>query len=398
VNELACNGVPVLGGEILLFALGRWAAYLTLDDASEVSGAATIATADGSFTLTGTVRRGGAFQERGRVEVVGGADALHTELPPFFYRGISGRAVLRDILRACGERLSDASNVPELDQQLPFWTRRRGPASEALEALCEHYGCTWRVLTDGTVWLGRETWPAVDPGHDLMDADPSDDRATLAFDALPADLVPGVTFRGQRVVRVVHAVGASQTRTTVYYSPSGLDPGLGDQQELIRGTMRGVLHHTLWPATVVQQDADGSVQCVLSPELPEAQRMMPTMVGIPLRAPAPGVTMTVPSGTKCLVAFEGGDPSRPVAALWDGGTGNFTTLKLGANATKAAARTDDAILPGTLAVVFAPGSGSAALTLTYTPPGGSPQVVSGTGGTITLGGKVGPGSALVAIE
>jgi hypothetical protein len=408
VPELTCNGVAVLSGEIRLYALGRWGAYLTLDSADEVSGAMTLESPDGSFRMVGTVRRGGAFQERGHVELVGGADRMHEILPPQPYRGVPGRTVLRDLLRAVGETLSPTSNAPELDQRLAFWVRRRGCAAEALEALVAHFGCTWRFLLDGTVWLGRETWPVADLDPDVMDTDPSDDRATYAFDALPAALVPGVSFQGQNVVRVVHTIRSNAVRSVVHFSPSGMDPDLGDQQELIRGTMRGVLHLALWPAVVVAQDTDGTVQCVVQPDVPEALRVFPSLVGVPIRSFAPGVGLTVAAGTRCLVTFEAGDPTRPMVAGWQTDAGNFETVKLGANATKGAARVDDAVGSGSFEFTATGNQ----LTITYTAPGGSPQATNITfaasggvvvavtpgGGSADVTGKITDGSSKVTIE
>lgn len=131
-----------------------------------------------------------------------------------------------------------------------------------------------------------------------------------------------------------------------------------------------------------------------------------------LFAPA-GVWSLPPIGDECLVVAQTGDWSAPGApvCLWRHRLppAHLTTsnavievpsggLLVGDGATKAAARTDDPILPGTLAITFGPGSGGATLSITYTPPGGTPQIISGVGGTITLGGKVGAGSSKVRIE
>jgi hypothetical protein len=148
-----------------------------------------------------------------------------------------------------------------------------------------------------------------------------------------------------------------------------------------------------------------------------------TAAGFPLVArlfaPA-GVWALPPIGDECLVVAEGGDwgaPGAPVC-LWKHrlppahlSTTNAVLevpaggLLVGDGATKAAARTDDPILPGTLSLTAT----GTTITLTYTPPGGAPQVatvtVSGTGVAVagaspalTLGGKVGEGSAKVKIE
>lgn len=159
-----------------------------------------------------------------------------------------------------------------------------------------------------------------------------------------------------------------------------------------------------------------------------------TSAGFPLTArlfaPA-GVWALPPIGDECLVVAESGDwgtNGAPVC-LWKHRLPpvHLTTtnavvevpsggLLVGDGATKAAARTDDPIVPGSLAFVPgaplpntpATGLTTVPVVITYTPPGGSPTVLTLTvvgigiaitgGGSITLGGKVGAGSEKVRIE
>lgn len=46
---------------------------------------------------------------------------------------------------------------------------------------------------------------------------------------------------------------------------------------------------------------------------------IPGMSGIPLQPGIPGATVEVFAGARVLVAFENGDPAKPVALLWDQG-------------------------------------------------------------------------------
>lgn len=85
-------------------------------------------------------------------------------------------------------------------------------------------------------------------------------------------------------------------------------------------------------------------------------------------------------------------------------------IRLGASASKGVNRAGDPIVPGALAVSAATVPGTPAVstvTITYTPPTGAPQVVAFTitgavavagGGSITLGGQTGAGSAKVRAE
>lgn len=129
-------------------------------------------------------------------------------------------------------------------------------------------------------------------------------------------------------------------------------------------------HAVLYPATVRAQAGDGTLALELDPGAP-----VPSLVGVTIRHGLPGVTaVAVAGGARVRVGFDGADPSRPFAVLWD--AGNATSLTFNGSSRRVA-RTDDTTGNGVLAFGVAPGPapGTTALSLTYTPPGGAPQVV-----------------------
>jgi hypothetical protein len=69
--------------------------------------------------------------------------------------------------------------------------------------------------------------------------------------------------------------------------------------------------HAFYAATVKSQGADGSLGLVFD------DARFPPMDGVPIRLGLPGVTVKVSSGSRVLVGFENGDPSKPRASLWD---------------------------------------------------------------------------------
>lgn len=72
--------------------------------------------------------------------------------------------------------------------------------------------------------------------------------------------------------------------------------------------------------TVKFQAADAETVDVVPDDL-----RMPAMGGIPLRSGIAGGKVRIAMGSHLMLGFESGDPSRPFAALWDGGT---TTLQV----------------------------------------------------------------------
>jgi hypothetical protein len=138
----------------------------------------------------------------------------------------------------------------------------------------------------------------------------------------------------------------------------------------------------LYPARVVAQSADK-----LTLDLQPDDVRIPPCAGVPIRHGLPGVTVTVAAGERVLLGYAGGAPAQPYAALWE--AGSVTSVSLNGGTAKAA-RVGHATSDGTLA--FQASSTGAppvsTLTVTYTPPGGAPQVVVITGllGSATVAG------------
>lgn len=122
-------------------------------------------------------------------------------------------------------------------------------------------------------------------------------------------------------------------------------------------------HLALYPATVVQQRADGTLD--LSPE----DARVPSCQGVPIRLGLPGVTVTVPAGGRVLLGYSNGDPSRPVATLWESGT--VTQISINGGSAKVA-RIGDATNSHTHTVVI----------------GGTTYVTSAAAPTIATGSDV----------
>jgi hypothetical protein len=165
-----------------------------------------------------TVRASGPRNGFAEVLLVGGADGLGRLLPPKDYQGVPASLVVRDLFNEAGEIPGDI----DLPTVFVRWQRMAGPAYSALaQVMARLPDKNWRVLPDGTVWAGKETWPAGPTGAVVAESAPV--RGWYALLPLPA-LQPGVMLEalveGQtralgRVERVIHQIGA-RLRTAVY--------------------------------------------------------------------------------------------------------------------------------------------------------------------------------------
>jgi len=220
------NGLNVLDGLIYIPRIGVWHADLNVDSFTTLTGqAATIQLP--SQTLKGTVTRSGTdVAKRLRTRVIGGAAGLATVLPPRSYGAVQLQIPLKDALTGAGETLSPAADPSVLAWPLTAWSRMAVPASYVLAQLVALVpNAVWRVLIDGTVWVGFETWPPASlPDTVPIHSEPEKGRITIASDApavLPGTafsyLSPGVGKLTRNVSYVRHAIRPDQLRTIVSY-------------------------------------------------------------------------------------------------------------------------------------------------------------------------------------
>lgn len=219
----AVNGLNVIEGAVFIPRVGVWHADLSVDAFTAPTGTATIRLA--SQTLAGTfVRSGLDLRQRLQVRVVGGAGGLATTLAPRSYGSIPLQIPLQDALRDAGEVLSPMADSSLLGTQLTAWSRMAAPASSVIaQLLLAVPGSVWRVLVDGTVWCGFETWPASFlPDTVPIQSEPERGRVTIASDA-PA-VLPGTAFQYRapvggavtvRVGYVQHHVRRGEIRTVL---------------------------------------------------------------------------------------------------------------------------------------------------------------------------------------
>lgn len=302
------NGAPVLGAWLAMPRLGVWTADVEVDAEQAPEGSVELTLAGVKFL--GTSYRAGQREGVVRAKVVGGAGRLAVEVPPKFYRGPTVGLVLRDLLSECRESLSASADQRALAKSLPAWSRARGRASEAIRALAAHVGVAWRVLADGTVWFGEETWPTVSLEHAVLNADPEAGR--LELDCETPSLVPGVMLAGKRIERVeVNLTEGALRVVALVQDARGADDPARALEAIIRSVTAGSLYLGQFPAKVIAQNADGTLE--LKPE----DSRLPGMTRVPIRYGIPGVTAKVAAGARIGIEFESGDPTRPVATVWE---------------------------------------------------------------------------------
>lgn len=377
--EVSLNGLPVTRCTILAPRIGAWTADVAVDTETDIAGAVSVVV-DG-VTLRGAVARGGVAYGRWSGRIVGGAGGLSRPVAPVAQYATTLAVALADVLREAGETLAATSG--DLSTNVTRWHRAAGTAANAVADVARAAGYAWRVLSDGTVWMGAETWPAATvTGVELLDWRPELGRAEFGGDAAALlGILPGqtITLDGitLRAGCIEHRIDAGEIRTVVFAEPAATSSGrfVDALARLVASLTRRLDYLGAYPATVVQQHADGTVDL-----RPDDATHLASCTRVPLRHGLPGVTaVSVADGTRVRLAFDAGDPAQPYAALWD--AGNVTSLTFNGSARRIA-RTNDTSACGYLIVV-------AGAVSSYVPPGTPlPDPLPPGGTAIALSGVI----------
>ena len=309
------NGKSILSCSLSEPRVGVWSAVVDVDSDESITGSVTLAL-DG-VTWAGTVVKGDHHAGRVHMQVVGGAGSLAKQLDAKYYRGVNLGAVLADVMRETGETLSATTDSRVRGHNVSRWARPRGKASLTIKQIADELGLVWRVLRDGTVWVGADSWADIKPVYDEIDRSPGRDAALIAPES--PTVAPGLSFGGKHVSRVTTSTqgGGGLRQEILYGEQTSGDRVQEDIAAIVdQRTATKIDYSRLYPSKVVKQASDGTLEVI-----PDSAAIRGNgLTGVPIRHGIPGVTVTVPAGGKVLLFFEGGDPKLPACALWPTGS------------------------------------------------------------------------------
>lgn len=319
-------GHRILAIEVRMPRRGPWTANVTIDqlelEAEPPTGPFYFVIDGLEFRCTVIPGRSGRSQGgRTTLRVVGGAGGLSHDLEVRNYGGGSttAKTIVGDILRDAGETLSAEADTAILSKRVDAWQRVEGTGRDALNLLLDKLGATWRVLRDGTIWIGVDEWPEVEPDGTVLDDDWGDGFIVVAPET--PTMVPGIVVRGQRVEEVLHTLGeSSRTLRTKLYSV-GVESLMSQALEPVRHEAQ---YAKRYRCKVVSQGADGRVDVLVDDERMKGRGVANCAVRVGL----PGSTVNIPPGSRCLVGWDDGDPSLPYVDGWESAT-KFTLIEVG---------------------------------------------------------------------
>lgn len=290
--------------------VGTWTARLEVDTETALDPSVTFEI-DGE-TWTGTVVRGELDAGRYRCRMVGGAGGLQAPLQPLWYdSGPTVRLLLSDILGAGGETLSDESDPAIVTRTLNAYHRGQGTVAEELALLVNRVpGATWRMLRDGTVWVGVDTFPELDARDVDIETDPMPEDGRYEIAPESPVVYPGVTYNGRCVTEVVtYLEGTKLRQELICVSDNATSEPL--EKQIARRIDKKLDYTRPYTAKVLAQHGN-TVDL-----MPEDERMKGQgITRVPIRMGMPGVEVTFPPGAIVLLGWENADRSKPYATCW----------------------------------------------------------------------------------
>ncbi|HVZ89643.1 MAG TPA: hypothetical protein VHG72_21960 [Polyangia bacterium] len=330
MSLITANGFDAIETRLTDPRTGAWHADLIVDNPAALTGQVTLVidANDGTQqTRVGTAlpARTGVFVDTAHVRVVAGAGGLGTSATPRHYNGVSVAVVLGDLLSAAGETLSSIADQTVLSAALDAWTTTATPVGTLITLLLAAGapGASWRMLPDGTLWVGTDTFPAqtIDSSLYQIREDAAETNSMRILVDAPLPLV-GTVFEGRQVSATEAHVGqeGDTVSMTVWFEDG--TPGVADRlraaldaiaQDSTARTDR-IDYSRTYHATVIEQSgATVDVQ----PDQVEGKALLADMAGVPLLLGLPGASVNGTSGGKVRIGWLGGDPSKPYAVSFD---------------------------------------------------------------------------------
>lgn len=370
----------VLSGTPLFPLRGLWTARIEVDadqdDPLPAGAAVLLLAADNEgepIELIGTIPASdvSTFEGRATALLVAGEGKLSTvKLPARTYQqaplDVSALTIALDAIGEAGEFFNDDIDRIPSDFAVARWHRAGGSTgAQLLDRLAERLGVGWRADDGGLISIAAEEWPAADlEGAGFFAEGPEDTiNRSLEGSVARASIRPGTTLAdGRRIEEVIYMLDARGLRVMLRWGPGDGMGGLrGDFERQARRAAPPLVYRELHPATVRRQNEDGTL------DLDADDEAIGGITSVPYRPGIVGCRLVISEGERVRLGFEGGDEARPYATAWDSDE----------TANKGVARKDDPVDVGSMSIAAAPHpSGAiASLTITFTPPGGTPTTV-----------------------
>lgn len=305
------NGAAVQSLRLRMPFRGVWYIDATVDADAAGELASAVVVEVGTSRFVGTALRPGA-DPGGQVtlKVIGGAGRLGETIGPASYGATTVKEVVLAILDLVGERLSPSSDAATLAYPLGRWNRSRGDAASCISAIAKAAGFSWRMLDDGSVWIGSDTFAESTADVELVGSMPDQGVIEVADEGL--SVRPGQSFGGSRIYEIEAMLGAKETRSKLTTTEGGGRVARAEAAKFKRQLEgAGFPFARTYAGRVTSQNADGTVEVKI-----DDGKDVCSQSNVPLRHGLPGVTrLELAPQAEVVLGFDDGDPQKPYAAL-----------------------------------------------------------------------------------
>lgn len=375
------NNKPIVECHLMLPKIGAWMANDVLIDSDEefnIGDSVTMNFLDQTFK--GTVLDTGVFRGFQQCTIIGGSGKFPDQLESSSYNSIPLGQVVNDIARKTGHTVSTSSDQNLLNHNLVGWNILKMKASLALVKLLDSQGAIWRILPDGTLWIGFETYTPLNI-NDFLVIEKFPEQARWNIYNEEYLIQPLSSLDGNNIQQVEYFISKNELTQIVFFTNT-----FGDSIDQLTSQEDNILYNTTYRCSVVSQKSDGSLDLLPNPS---NDLIKNGFSNVPIVYPFPGMKIEVPSGTICYVKFANNDPQYPRVFAWEDQT-STTGIKVHMIhdiKEQPAARKGDSVNVGQLTFI---GMGQ----LQFTPTGGMPGMA---GSSVTLTASVGAGSNQLSI-
>ena len=310
--EFTINNNPIIEVKLTLPKNGVWlAANCIIDSVDELSINQKVQMKFLDTTFNGTVVDTGVFQGFLRATIVGGTGNMAKMIESKAYKGLPAGQVIRDIGALTGHSIADSSDKDILNFVLSRWDKLKAKASDLIESLLKVTGGTWRILPDGSLWVGKEVYTPLNPNDYLViNKTPSEAKWSIYNESTLVQ--PFTSLEDNNIFRVEYEIIHSELFCTIFFAET-----FGDSITALAEQSKEILYNKIYRCRVVQQKQDDTLDLLPDPIIEEIKN---GISDVPILTPFPGMRMLVPVGSHCFVFFANGDPRYPRVCSWESST------------------------------------------------------------------------------
>ena len=331
-------------------------------------------------TLSGTFVDAENYAGYVKGSVIGGKNTMSNVIESIGYAGITLGQIVRDVASLTGHTFNLQSDASLMAISLVRWDKIKAKASDIIDKLLEPQikdgrKAIWRIMLDGTLWVGYEDYPEVTIKYELLDKQTQ--KGYWLFNNEEQVIEPLQSVSGQRIRETVYRLENEKLDMLFnFYQPNHI------QAYDLSSQTREFIYSRIYRMKVLNQQGNGTVNLVPEPEI---ELLKNGLREVPIIYPMPDMKINVSTGAICYVFFANSDPSYPRVIAWEFSPQNLIEVVFAdSKGGRGVARLNDDVHGGTITTQNV--VNGAPVQFFYTPFGGLPIGPSPT--LVLNGGKI----------